>query len=105
MKINLTTKEWKTYYTLCALDCFRTYWLENEKLIECVFVVEDKKVKLVPVKTGVQDSRYIEIKNGLKEGVEVVTGPFNAISKTLKIGIDVKVVPKDELFEGEKDKN
>ena len=78
---------------------------ENEKLIECVFVVEDKKVKLVPVKTGVQDSRYIEIKNGLKEGVEVVTGPFNAISKTLKIGIDVKVVPKDELFEGEKDKN
>ena len=78
---------------------------DNEKLIECVFVVDNKKIKLVPVKTGVQDSRYIEIKEGMKEGVEVVTGPFNAISKTLKNGADVKVVSKDELFEGEKEKN
>jgi HlyD family secretion protein len=30
----------------------------------------------------------------------VVTGPFNAISKTLKDGTEVKVVPKDKLFEG-----
>ena len=78
---------------------------DNEKLIECVFVVDNKKIKLVPVKTGVQDSRYIEIKDGMKEGVVVVTGPFNAISKTLKNGTDVKVVSKDELFEGEKEKN
>ena len=42
---------------------------------------------------------YIEIKDGLAEGDEVVTGPFNAISKTLKDGTVVKVVPKDKLFE------
>src|SRR5260221_350434 len=30
---------------------------------------------------------------------EVLTGPYNAISKTLKDGAKVKVVPKDKLFE------
>ena len=41
----------------------------------------------------------LDIKEGLAEGDEVVTGPFNAISKTLKDGTVVKVVPKDKLFE------
>jgi len=35
----------------------------------------------------------------LADGDEVITGPFNAISKTLKEGTVVKVVPKDKLFE------
>lgn len=77
---------------------------EREKLIECVFLIDNGKVKLVPVKTGVQDSKFIEIKEGLKEGAEVVTAPFNAVSKLLKNDLKVKVVPKDQLFEGEKEK-
>jgi HlyD family secretion protein len=51
------------------------------------------------VKTDIQDINNIEIRSGLNEGDEVVTGPFNAISKTLKDGTVVKVVPKEKLFE------
>jgi HlyD family secretion protein len=74
--------------------------VNSDELEEIVFVVQkDGKVKRVKVKTAIQDINYIEIKEGLKEGDEVVTGPFNAISKTLKDGATVKVVPKDKLFE------
>ncbi|HEX6849453.1 MAG TPA: efflux RND transporter periplasmic adaptor subunit [Chitinophagaceae bacterium] len=74
--------------------------VDTDELEELVFVVQkDGKVKRVKVKTDIQDINYIEIKEGLAEGDEVVTGPFNAISKTLKDGAVVKVVPKDKLFE------
>src|SRR5436190_22002211 len=77
-----------------------TVAVNSDELEELVFVVQkDGKVKKVKVKTDIQDINYIEIKEGLAEGDEVVTGPFNAISKTLKDGTVVKVVPKDKLFE------
>src|SRR6186713_1572418 len=77
-----------------------TVAVNSNELEELVFVVQkDGKVKRVKVKTDIQDINYIEIKEGLAEGDEVVTGPFNAISKTLKDGTVVKVVPKDKLFE------
>ena len=77
-----------------------TVAVNSDELEELVFVVQkDGKVKRVKVKTDIQDINYIEIKEGLVEGDEVVTGPFNAISKTLKDGTAVKVVPKDKLFE------
>jgi len=73
---------------------------DTDELEEIAFVLQpDAKVKKVVVKSGIQDINYIEIINGLKEGDEVVTGPYNAISKTLKDGTKVKVVPKDKLFE------
>jgi HlyD family secretion protein len=72
---------------------------ENE-LEEVVFVVQkDGKVKRVKVTTGIQDINFIEIKSGLADGDEVVTAPFNSISKTLKDGATVKVVDKEKLFE------
>jgi len=68
-----------------------------------VFVVQaDGKVKKQKVKTDIQDINYIEITDGLKEGDEVVTGPYDVVSKTLKSGDKVKVVPKNELFTGKK---
>jgi HlyD family secretion protein len=71
-----------------------------DELEEVVFIVQkDGKVKKAVVKSGIQDINYIEISNGLNAGDEVVTGPYNAISKTLKDGMKVKVVPKDKLFE------
>lgn len=74
--------------------------IDSDELEEIVFVLQkDGKVKRVNVKTDIQDINHIEIINGLNEGEEVVTGPFNAISKTLKDGMAVKVVPKDKLFE------
>ncbi|HEY4209375.1 MAG TPA: efflux RND transporter periplasmic adaptor subunit [Puia sp.] len=59
-------------------------------------------VKKVKVRTDIQDINYIEIVDGLKEGDMVVTGPYSIVSKTLKTGTKVKVVPKDKLFEGNK---
>jgi HlyD family secretion protein len=51
------------------------------------------------VKTGIQDINNIEILSGLKDGDQVVTAPYNAVTKTLRTGTKVKVVSKDKLFE------
>ncbi len=71
----------------------------KDERIECVFVIEMDHVRLQPVKSGIQDNTYIEIKSGLKEKEMVVTGPFNVINKKLKHGDKVKVVEKEKLFE------
>jgi HlyD family secretion protein len=71
-----------------------------DELEEVVFILQaDGTVKKAVVTTGIQDINYIEVRSGLKEGEEVVTGPYNAISKTLKTGTKVNVVPKEKLFE------
>ncbi len=72
----------------------------EDDIIVVVFVKgADNKVTRVPVKTGIQDINYIEITSGLKAGDEVVTGPYDVVSKTLKKGTQVKVVDKKALFE------
>lgn len=77
-----------------------------EDLEEVVFVLQPDQstVKKVKVKTDIQDINNIEIANGLKAGNMVVTGPYNLVSKTLKDGDKVKVVPKEQLFEDTNDK-
>ena len=69
--------------------------------LEVVAFVIDKegKVSKVKVRTDIQDINNIEITEGLKEGDLVVTGPYDVVSKTLKIGKKVKVVDKKDLFE------
>jgi HlyD family secretion protein len=76
----------------------------EEDFEEVVFILSaDKKTaKRVKVRTGIQDINNIEILGGLKEGDEVVTGPYSVISKTLKEGDKVLVVAKDKLFEQKK---
>jgi HlyD family secretion protein len=65
-----------------------------------VFVLDkDGKVSKVKVKTDIQDINNIEITEGLKEGDEVITGPYDVVSKTLKASKKVKVVDKKDLFE------
>ncbi len=72
----------------------------TDELEEIAFVLKaDGKVKKVVVKSGIQDINYIEVLSGLKEGDEVITGPYTAISKTLKDGMKVRVVAKDKLFD------
>jgi HlyD family secretion protein len=72
-------------------------------LDEVVFLLQpDGKVKRVKVKTDIQDINYIEVVQGLQDGSEVITAPYNVISKTLKDGMKVQVVPKDKLFETKK---
>lgn len=74
--------------------------VEGDELEEVAFVLTpDGTVKKTVVKTGVQDINYIEIVSGLKEGEELVTAPYAAVSKDLKDGAKVTVVPKDKLFD------
>lgn len=56
----------------------------NKAVKEVVFVTEGDKVKMVEVRTGIQDDTYIQITEGLSEGTEVVSGPYDAISRKLK---------------------
>ena len=73
---------------------------DDSELEEVVFVLQtDGTVKKVVVKSGIQDINYIEVLSGIKTGDEVVTGPYVSISKNLKDGMKVKVVPKEKLFE------
>lgn len=64
-----------------------------------VFILnKDGTVRKANVKTAIQDINYIQIISGLKEGDEVITGPYDIVSKTLKEKDKVKVVDKKELF-------
>lgn len=72
--------------------------VQKANIKEYVFVLETDKVKQVEVTTGIQDDSYIRILSGLEEGQEVVTRPFNAISRTLKDGDLVEKVAKDKVY-------
>ncbi len=74
----------------------------EKKDLECVFAIENGKVKLVLVEIGIQDNNHIEIKSGLKEGQEIVSAPYSMIAKTLKDGDEIEVVQKDKLYSAEK---
>ena len=65
---------------------------------EVVFLYEGGKVKMVPVKTGISDDNYLEIKSGLESGAEVISGPYRAISRELQDGSTVR---KEEKGKGE----
>jgi HlyD family secretion protein len=69
-------------------------------LEEVAFILQpDGTVKKVKVRTDIQDVNYIEVLSGLKEGDQVITGPYSVVSKTLTDGMLVKVVEKEKLFE------
>ena len=51
---------------------------------EYVFVLKAGKVQQVEVETGIQDNDVIQITKGLSKGDEVISGPYSAISKTLR---------------------
>ncbi|MFY7707024.1 MAG: efflux RND transporter periplasmic adaptor subunit [Flavobacteriales bacterium] len=61
---------------------------EEMKLKEPIIAVflynESNEAIIREVKTGAQDDEYIHIKEGLKEGDEVITGPYEEVSKRLK---------------------
>ncbi len=75
----------------------------DSDLDEVVFVVDSVgTVRKRIVKTSIQDINNIEVLSGLKEGDQVVTGPYEVVSKSLKEGDKVKVVAKESLFSGKK---
>ena len=77
---------------------------EEAEPIECVFVTINGSVKLMPVKTGIQDDKYIEILSGItKDSTEVVIGPYDLVSKKLQPGDKIKRVEKEDLENKEDD--
>ena len=61
---------------------------------EAVFVVENKKVHLRAVKSGISDETSVVLSEGIKEGETVVTGPYRAL-RDLKEGDQVKEKKED----------
>ncbi|MCX7985688.1 MAG: efflux RND transporter periplasmic adaptor subunit [Bacteroidales bacterium] len=59
-----------------------------------VFLVKNNHAILQPVTTGIQDENFIEIVKGVKEGDEVIVGPFLAVSKHLHNNMPVQIVDK-----------
>lgn len=74
----------------------------KEEKQEVVFMYSNGKVKKVEVKTGIQDNNSIEILEGVGEGDEVVTAPYNAINRTLKDSMTVTKVKEEDLFKTKK---
>lgn len=72
---------------------------QKPKSKEYVFIVEAGLAKQIEVKTGIQDDQNIVILSGVKAGQQVVSGPYAAISKTLKDKAEVEIVDKSKLFQ------
>ena len=66
---------------------------QSKKELEGVFVVRDSKAVFTPVKTGIAGDKYFEVLSGLKEGDQVITGPFSNV-RTLADGDAVKIETK-----------
>jgi HlyD family secretion protein len=74
---------------------------DDEPMI-VVFTVSEGKAWMKEVKTGIQDNNYIEITEGLDPDVQIIVGPYSAISRQLKNDLSVEVVSEEELFAGDK---
>jgi HlyD family secretion protein len=74
--------------------------IKKDKIKEVVFVMDkSNKAKLVEVKTGISDFENIEILSGLKDGEEIISGPYITVSKKLKEG---ELVAKKKIEEKKK---
>jgi HlyD family secretion protein len=65
---------------------------QERKELEGVFVVTDNTVRFEPVVTGIAGERYFEVISGLKEGDQVITGPFSSV-RELRDGATVRATP------------
>jgi HlyD family secretion protein len=60
---------------------------KDDDIKEVVFVyMKGDTVSMVEVETGIQNSDFIQIISGIKDGDEVIKGPYNSVSKKLKRG-------------------
>jgi HlyD family secretion protein len=63
---------------------------QTKKESEGVFVIKDGKAAFLPVKTGIAGEKYLEVLSGVKDGDEVIVGPFNSV-RDMKDGDPVKL--------------
>src|SRR5262245_59577658 len=83
-------------------DAEKRFKADRDGFVEVVFCIENGKAVAHQVKTGIQSDERIEILEGLKEGVEVVSGSYRAISKDLDNGAVVRInnAKKPDASEG-----
>jgi HlyD family secretion protein len=72
-------------------DAEARFKADRDGFVEVVFCIEQGKAVARQVTTGIQSEDLIEILSGLKEGEEVVSGSYRAISKDLVNGATVRV--------------
>jgi len=70
----------------------------NKDVVEVVFIYDDGFARMQEVEIGIQDNTNIEIKSGLEEGEEVVTGPYSLVSKSLRDGNELRKTERKDLF-------
>ena len=63
---------------------------QSRKEIEGVFLVRDGRAIFTAVKVGIAGERFFEVLQGLKEGDEVIVGPFSSV-RALQDGAQVRV--------------
>jgi HlyD family secretion protein len=69
-----------------------------EPVKEVVFITSGDTVKMITVKTGIQDNQFIQITEGLKGDEEIVSAPYNLIARKLKSGMKIQKVTEQELY-------
>jgi HlyD family secretion protein len=94
--IKTDTSSVKKTYEKSASDDIKS---ENEEKFECVFVSVNGEAKLRVVETGIQDDTNIEVISGLEKDDEIITGPYNVVSKTLKPGDKVQNIDQNKTEE------
>jgi HlyD family secretion protein len=72
-------------------DAESRYTADRDGFVEIVFCVESGRAVAKQVKTGIQSDQLIEVLEGLKEGEEVVSGSYRAISRDLRNGAPVTI--------------
>ena len=63
---------------------------QTRKEVEGVFLVRNGRAEFLPIKMGIAGDKYFEILDGLKNGDQVITGPYNSV-RTMADGDLVKV--------------
>jgi len=75
---------------------------KDNEVKEIVYLIQNGIAKEKPVKTGISDDNYIEIKEGLNGNESVVSGNYKAISRDLYDGAVVKIDDKKKSFTDKK---
>ncbi len=76
---------------------------KKENLERVVFLYnDDGTVTLARVETGLADNRFIEIKSGVAEGQQIVTGGYRVLTRELENGKAVKVAEKKKDYKFKK---
>jgi HlyD family secretion protein len=52
---------------------------QTRKETEGVFVARDGRAEFIPIKLGIAGDKYFEVLSGLKDGDQVITGPYNSV--------------------------